>query len=146
MIPIRKFNDNQIILNSDRLVFNAKQDNIILSSKKDVAIVAAGSVHINIGPSAGKSDNNFLIINSPKIQFGLGSVQPVAKGNDLADLLNKILNALNDLASSLTSATGIGVGTVTEPTVNAAGIKLQGAIQNITAKVDNIKSKITFTA
>lgn len=145
MIPIRKFNDNQIILNSDRLVFNAKQDNIILSSKKDVAITAAGAIHINIG-SGGKSDSNFLIINSPKIQLGLGSVQPVVKGNDLADLLNKILNALNDLASSLTSATGIGVGTVTEPTVNAAGIKLQGAIQNITAKVDNIKSKITFTA
>lgn len=35
---ISQFNKPQVIINSDRLIFNSKSDNIILSSKKDVAI------------------------------------------------------------------------------------------------------------
>lgn len=35
---ISQFNKPQIIINSDRLIFNSKSDNIILSSKKDVTI------------------------------------------------------------------------------------------------------------
>lgn len=35
---ISQFSKPQVIINSDRLIFNSKTDNIILSSKKDVAI------------------------------------------------------------------------------------------------------------
>jgi len=35
---ISQYSNPQIIINSDRLIFNSKSDNIILSSKKDVAI------------------------------------------------------------------------------------------------------------
>ena len=147
MTPIREYKNNQIILSSERIIFNTITDNIILSSKQDIALSAEGSIHLNIGNSSnGSSSKNFLIINAPKIQFGLQNVQPVPKGDDLEKLINDLLTALSNLASSLTSATGIGVGTVTEPTVNAAGTKLQQQIQNLQQKVSNIKSQVTFTS
>jgi hypothetical protein len=147
MIGIREFTGDQVIMTSDRLIFNTKTDNIILSTKKDIVMSTGGAVHINVGPSSGaKASNNFYIVNSPKIQLGLNNTEPVAKGQKAADLINKVLNALAELANSLTTATGIGVGTVTEPSVNAAGAKLQSTIINIQKDVEGIKSSITFTS
>lgn len=142
--PIRKYNGNQVILTSDRLIFNAKEDNVFITAKKDLSISVGGSVHINVGPSSGGSGNTYLL-NAPRIQFGLGSVQPVPKGDDLIKVINQTLQALAKLASSLTTAVGIGVGTVNEASVNAAGAALQGDISNITSLVKNINSKVTFT-
>lgn len=144
-IPIRKYNGNQVILTSDRLIFNAKDDNIFITARKDLAISVGGSVHINVGPSSGGSSSNVYLLNAPRIQLGLGSVQPVPKGDDLVNVINKTLQALNKLASSLTSAVGVGVGTVNEATVNAAGAQLQGDISNITGLVKKINSTVTFT-
>lgn len=147
MIGIKDFTGDQVIISSDRLIFNTRTDNIILSTKKDVVISPAGSLHINVGPTSGaKADKNYVIVNAPKIQLGLNNAEPMVKGDKAVDLLNKILNALGELASSLTSATGIGVGTITEPTVNAAGAKLQSTVRNIQKDVEDIKSKIAFTA
>ena len=146
LIPIRQYNKNQIILNSDRLVFNSKTDNIILSSKNDVAINMDGAFHINIGPSGKQSaENNYFILNAAKIQFGTGKVEPIPKGDSLNKVLMDMINALNELATNLQTATGIGVGTVSEPTINAAGIKLKGQINNIRSQIDGIKSKVSFT-
>lgn len=146
-VPIRQYNNNQIILNSDRLVFNTKADDIIVSSKKDLSITLAGAFHINIGASGKQNPStNFFILNAPKIQFGIANVEPVTKANSTSKLLNSLLSALIELSTNLISATGIGVGTVNEPTINAAGIKLQGQIQNIISQVDTIKSTVTFTA
>jgi hypothetical protein len=146
-IPIRQYNSNQIILTSDRLIFNSKADNIILSSNNDVSINMNGAMHINIGPSGNQTPaKNFFVINAAKIQMGTGNVEPLPKGDTLGNLLTSLMNALNDLATSLSTATGIGVGTVGEPTVNAAGVKLQGAIANIQDQIVNIKSKVSFTA
>lgn len=146
-VPIKQYNNNQIILNSDRLVFNTKADDIIISSKRDVSITLAGAFHVNIGASGKQNaSTNFFILNAPKIQFGMGDVEPVTKANSTAILLNSLLNALTELSTNLISATGIGVGTINEPTINAAGIKLQGQIKNIISKVDTIKSTVTFTS
>lgn len=144
-VPIRKYNGNQVILTSDRLIFNAKEDNIFMSTKKDIAISAGGSMHINVGPSKGGNSSNIYLLNAPKIQFGLGQAQPVPKGNDLSNMIEALLKALNSLAVSLSSATGIGVGAVNEPSINAAGIQLQGAIQNVETLAKHINSKVTFT-
>ena len=147
MIGIEEFTGNQVIITSDRLIFNSKTDNIIISTKKDIVLSSSGAVHINVGPTSGATvDKNLLIVNAPKIQLGLNNTEPVAKGQKAVDSFTKILNALAELASSLTSATGIGVGTVNQPTVNAAGAKLQSQVQNIQKDIDDIKSKVTFTS
>ena len=144
--PIRQYQGNQVILNSDRLIFNTKADDVIISSKRDVSITLSGAFHVNVGPSGRQNaSTNFFVVNSPKIQFGIGNTEPITKGNSLATLLTNLLNALTDLATNLTSATGVGVGTVGEPTINAAGVKLQGQVSNILSQVNTIKSTVTFS-
>jgi hypothetical protein len=41
MTPINGYTSSQIIINSDRLVFNSKKDNIILSAKKEIGLSTA---------------------------------------------------------------------------------------------------------
>jgi len=144
-VPIRKYNGDQVIINSGRLVFNSKDDNVFITAKKDLAISVEGSVHVNVGPSNGSS-SNIYVVNSPKIQFGLNNTQPVPKGENLSNFNQQLLTALTSLATSLSSAIGIGVGTVTQPSINAAGAKLQGDIANLTDLMKDINSKITFTS
>ena len=147
LVPIRQYNSNQIILTSDRLILNSKVDNIILSSNNDVSINMNGALHINIGPSGNQSSStNFFIINAPKIQLGTGNVEPLTKANSLSDLLQSLMDALTQLANNLSTATGIGVGTVGEPSVNYAGTLLQGQISNIQDQISTIKSTVSFTS
>jgi hypothetical protein len=137
-IPIRSYNKNQVIVTSDRLIFNAKEDNVFITAKKDLAISVKGEVHIN-------TDSSFLL-NSPIIQLGIKNLQPVPKGNELKNMQEQLLNALQNLATDLSSAIGVGVGTVSQPSINAAGTKLLGEISNIRSLLDKINSKITFTS
>lgn len=143
-IPVRKYNKNQIILTSDRLIFNTKDDNIFFTSKKDIVLSSAGDIHFNVGSSGGSS--NKFILNSPRINLGLNGLQPVPKGDNLNDFQTQLLNAINNLATNLASATGFGVGTVTTPTINAAGTQLLSEIQNLQSLLKNVNSTITYTA
>jgi hypothetical protein len=143
-VPVRQYNKNQVILTSDRLIFNTKDDNIFFTAKKDIVLSSGGDVHINVGPSGGLS--NQFILNSPVIKLGLTGLQPVPKGNNLTDTLNQLMQSLTNLATNLASATGFGVGTVTTPTINAAGTQMLGEIQNIQTLIKSINSTVTSTA
>ena len=59
---------NQVILNSDRLIFNAKSDSILLFSDKAIGFSTNGSFHFDTSPD--KNTSKF-IINSPNIYLGL---------------------------------------------------------------------------
>ena len=144
-IPIRKFNGNQIVINSDRVLLNSKEDSIFLTSKKDLAVSTGGDVHINVGPSNGGSGNAY-VVNSPKILLGINKTQPVPKGDNLSEFNRQLLQALNNLATSLSVSVGIGVGTVTQPSINVAGAKLIGDIANLTSLLKDINSEVTFTS
>ena len=145
-IPVQQYNKDQVIITSDRLIFNSKDDSIINSTKKDFIITVGGGIHFNVGTSGKSSDNNKFVVNSPKIQFGLGQVEPITKGDQMVKVMNELINALQKLASNLSSAVGVGVGTVTEITVNTAGTTLITDLSNISSIIDDIKSKITYTA
>ena len=44
---VATYKDNQIIINSDRLVFNAKKDSILLFSDKAIGFSTNGSFHFD---------------------------------------------------------------------------------------------------
>lgn len=144
-----EYNENQIILNSDRLVFNAKKDSIFLISSTNIAFSANDSVHFNIGSKSGGDKNNKFVINSPKIQLGLdgrgSSLESVGKGDSIETVINELLNALTSFSTTLAAAVGAGVGTVTLLSINAASNKLLNTINTIKPKVEKIKSKTSYT-
>jgi hypothetical protein len=134
-MDFNNYTGHQWIMNSDRLVLNSKSDNIFILAAKDFTVSTQGDVHIN---------TNNVIVNAKAVQIGLDNVnlEPVAKATSTVNTLNAILNSLLELATSLSSATGQGIGVINLLQVNTAASKLSSQIQQIQKDVDKIKSKI----
>jgi hypothetical protein len=142
------YKDEQIILSSGRLVFNSRSENILLNSKQYISLSAGEGVNIDIGSVDSDNKQNQLLVNAPRIQFGLdryGVVEPTVKGEQLrlllVELINKIVEFNNNMSTiAITSPTAM-FGTLYK--VNAS--KLSADLALIIVKLDNFKSKTTFT-
>ena len=66
-LPPESYQGNQVLINSDRLIFNAKKDSILLYSDKVIGFSTNGSFHFDTSP---ESDSKF-VLNSPNIYLGL---------------------------------------------------------------------------
>lgn len=146
----KKFQGNQAILCSDRIIFNAKKDNIFLLASKDLAVSVGGSVHINVGSQSGDNRDKIFILNSPKIQLGLSdngeTLEPIAKGDQTVSLLNELLTDMESFMNSLIEAKGLVTGgTATLLTINLAAKNMSAKIKGIKEKLIGIKSKTTFS-
>ena len=67
----KTYQGNQVIINSDRLVFNAKKDSILLYSDKSIGFSANGNFHFG---TKSEEDTKF-IVNSPNIYLGIGNLK-----------------------------------------------------------------------
>ena len=80
--PAFPYNGNQIIIDSGRIMLNAKDDAILILGNKTIGLSSPGSINLDTDTS--------VIVNSPKIKLGIGidSDHPLVKGDVLVDLLN----------------------------------------------------------
>tara|TARA_R110000796_G_scaffold70809_1_gene160735 strand:- start:349 stop:1533 length:1185 start_codon:yes stop_codon:yes gene_type:complete len=102
------YEGNQIILNSDRIVFNAKTDSILGTAKTSVGFSSEGTFNIDA--------DDHTIIDSPKIYLGNAATdeaEPVALGQTLVDWMQKLCDTL--LAETHPTACG-----PSGPPINAA--------------------------
>lgn len=72
----------QIIIDSGRVHLNAKDDFIVLMSKKSISLSSQGSVNVDANAS--------FIVNSNRIRLGTEATEPLVLGNKLSLLLNKV--------------------------------------------------------
>ena len=72
----------QIIIDSGRVHLNAKDDFIVLMSKKSISLSSQGSVNVDADAS--------FIVNSNRIRLGTEATEPLVLGNKLSLLLNKV--------------------------------------------------------
>ena len=61
------YQGKQAIINSDRILFNAKDDSILLFSNKAIGFSANGSFHFDTG----NNEENKFVVNAPNIYLGL---------------------------------------------------------------------------
>jgi hypothetical protein len=100
---VDSYNGNQIILTSNRLVFNARNDSIILN--------ANNSIHLSSNTSVNVDGKNKIVLASPKLYLGsaLGKegveIQSVVLGENLNVFLNDIAVFLNTLSIAFRTAT-----------------------------------------
>ena len=96
------YDDNQIIINSDRLIFNAKQDSILFSSNKVIGFNTNGGFHFD-----GEED---FIINSNKIVLGLkktadGAIiygqEPAILGNQMEEFISDLIDVIQHLTEDI---------------------------------------------
>jgi hypothetical protein len=128
---ITSFAGSQVILNSDRLLFNTKADSIIFNSSQHISISSVQSVgmyskegDITIQPSKGK------------VKLGdINASQSVILGDNFIDDFQNLLNKLNLLMTSLSAEPLLFLSSGT-----AASVKTQISLMLINLK--NYKSKI----
>ena len=84
----------QLILNSDRIVINSKEDNLLFSNT-GFSFSTNGEFHFNTEDKKG----NKFVVNSPKIHLGLEGTQltsnPAVKGNELETILTELLDIID---------------------------------------------------
>jgi len=153
-----KYDKDTVILNSDRLILNSKDDSVFILSKKTVGASAVESIHFDVGPVGSKDEKYIFIVNSPRIQLGIDSNvqngvvaknESVAKGDSTVDCLNRILLALSNFSQEVKTATALGLGVSTIPDISIASDKLKktlDAIKNQYLGEDSpIKSTVSKT-
>ncbi len=96
------YQGNQVIINSDRLLFNAKTDSILLFSDKAIGFSTNGSFHFDTSPN----EESKFVINSPQIYLGLEyddtlPTQPAVLGEELKEILTEILDTMSDITDKI---------------------------------------------
>ena len=149
--PPNTYQGNQVIINSDRLIFNAKNDAILLYSDKAIGFSTKGNFHFDTD----NSENTKFIVNVPNIYLGLKSLttgelptEPAVLGHELKEILEQILLLLDNMTidmayniAYLTTAAGTptGMNPANELIVNS----LREEIQAVKDNIDNIMSQNT---
>ena len=141
------YQGNQVLINSDRLIFNAKEDSILLFSDKVIGFSTNGSFHFDTSPDENESK---FVINSPNIYLGLEfdntlPEQPAVLGDELLSSLVEILDLIakvyQDLAFNVTFiSTAPGSPTGLNPTNYDILQNRMTEIMNIKDNFESFKS------
>ena len=135
------FIDNQVILNSGRLLFNTNKDSIILSSKENISLNADKEVGIS-------GEDNVTLLSS-KINLGdLNANQSLVLGDDFMTQFEVLLNNLINLATVLQGAQiWPGGSALPDPSIPPIASTVQSSVQKIlqVVKKGQLLSKVSKT-
>lgn len=136
-IKSNEYNEPQIILNSNRLLFNAKKDSILFSSAKSIGLNSNDTINLDA--------KNEIVAVSKKIKLGSKDAdESLILGDKFFDEFKKFLTQLSDLCSKLPT-----VGTTVPYTPNiavaTAASKLQIMTKSLSEKLNSFKSQISKT-
>ena len=96
------YQGKQVIINGNRLLFNAKDDDILLFSNTYLGFSTNGSIHFDTGD---KEKDCFFVINSPDIYLGLDGneypTEPGVLGDKNEEWLNKLVTQLKEMCKIL---------------------------------------------
>jgi len=148
------YQGKQIIIDSDRLLFNAKTDSILLYSDKAIGFSTRGSIHFDTSDqkeTIDSSNASKFVVNSPNIYLGLKfdrnlPTEPAILGNEFDEWANELLDCIDGLMDDIIY--NITYMTPTGPTgpmsTNEASLSLRRTqVKDLRNNIQYIKSKIT---
>ena len=135
--PAFPYIGNQIIIDSDRVMINCKEDMALILAKKAVGISADSSVNIDT--------KGTFVVNANKIKLGIGddSEHPLVKGDILLELLKDISISLADASKFLENVPDADGFQNTG--VRAAGSEFNSIVTKIENKLEDLISRKNFT-
>jgi len=132
-----KFQGEQIVINSGRLLFNSKQDSILLSSKKTINLNSKDSVNI---------DSPEFITSSKKVLLGSKDAkESVILGDRFLKDLRDLLTSLVLLGNALSTPIGAGPPNVINPLIPAPAANITVQAQTMLSQLESYKSKVSKT-
>ena len=91
-----EYEGKQVVINSDRLLFNAKSDSLLVYSNKHMAFSANNHIHFDTG------DEGNFVVNANLIHIGLeGDKKSPAEHGVLGNNLERILNDMLEMVENL---------------------------------------------
>ena len=130
-LAINRFNKPQILLNSERIVLNSKEDSILLSSNK--------SISLSSNQDIGLSNNTQISLSSPSIKLGnKNATQSIILGDKFIFQFEQLLTSLEILCKAIEA----------EPTLNLASVAATATseiIKNIKSQLESNLSKTVKT-
>ena len=145
------YQGKQIILTSDRLIFNAREDQVY-SSDSTIAFSTNKDFHINTS----EGSNGLFIVNSPKIRLGKISDtspeapnNPAVKGNELVSLMGDILDHIDKLYNTVLPALNQitifpGLPTIPNPVNSSLIAPLSTELKTLKGRLNSINSKNVY--
>lgn len=131
-----QFKGKQAVLNSDRLVLNARKDRLIMAAK-DHASLNAKSVSID--------GNDYVGVDAPEVFLGAGAklkMEPVLKGTQSTTFLKSLCEILSGWLTSFPAGVPI---TPWETVTSTSATTTAQLINGLAASLDNLKSTKVYT-
>ena len=129
------------MLNGGRLIFNAKDESIILTAKESVGL---------IGRTVNLDADEYFCVDASRIYLGKAArtappvvQQPVVLGKQLENWLGALLDALDTVATAMQTASAVGAGPVTQ--LNTAGPVLKATVTSLKTQYRVFQSNKVFT-
>jgi hypothetical protein len=121
----------QALLTSDRVVINARKENVLLFATNNIELYTKNTLSIDTDEK--------VVINSPQIFLGLNSdnipTEPAILGNEMVIVLTKLLNELGKFSDSLSTAVVSGVGPISY--INVAATSLGETVDSVLTSLSN---------
>jgi hypothetical protein len=134
-----QFVNPQIILNSDRIVLNAKTDSVLISGQNSVGISSNNSVNIE--------STSEIDIASKLVKLGSANAsQAVLRGDETVEYLKILITELQNLSEALKVIQDWPGGVpAPNPIILATANSSLQVFQTIYSEIDSVKSKIVKT-
>jgi hypothetical protein len=133
------YTNPQIILNSNRIILNAKNDSILISGQNSVSISSNKSINIE--------SPNEINLSSKLVRLGgVKANQSVLRGDETVGYLKILITELQNLAEALKVVQDWPGGAPTpNPTILLTANSALQVFENVYNEIDSIKSKTVKT-
>jgi len=130
-----EYNFPQIVLNSDRIVLNAKKDHVIISGQKSVGLSSNGSVNI---------DSKKICLEGIDIKIGSSrATEPALLGNETVELLINLTKQVKRLANIASTSQMWPAGApIPDAPTNTIGSNIVTVCDTVLSTLNNDKKGI----
>lgn len=129
------YKEEQVIINSGRLVLNSKLDSVLISSQDTINLNSQNSLNI---------DTPKTIISSKEIYLGnKNATEPIILGDKFLNDFQKLLMSIIQLSNSLSTPIGTPVPFVPNAAIPGPAADTFVKAQNMLNKIQSYKSKVS---
>ena len=146
-ISPNEYQGKKVIINSDRLLYNAKTDNILIYSSQNISFSCNGNIHFD-----SVDEGSQMVVNTENIYLGLDgdkfAHEPAVLGNKNEKWLIDLITSIEDLifilgeGGTYTLITTLpGAPTAPNPANTGILAQVKSKLGTLKTTIEDIKSK-----